>query len=166
LPSKAPAAKEQSAAKIQKNPPKQQVKATDQLFAPDQKVEVGITQQESKVFAEEQEEEKQGRSGLGWENLVALLEATKDGPWWTQKEYIKDSQGRRPDDPDYDGSTVFIPEDEWELLTQGMKAYWSQKRNNFDKILLYRFGHWFLVFYQDAEKCHRYIDLHIPPKLL
>lgn len=46
-----------------------------------------------------------------------------------------------------------------------MQRYWENKMKNFDKILLYRFGHWFLVFYQDAERCNKHIDLHIPPKL-
>lgn len=46
-----------------------------------------------------------------------------------------------------------------------MKRYWESKKSNFDKIVLYRFGHWFLVYYQDADKCNKLITLHIPPKM-
>jgi DNA mismatch repair protein MSH6 len=98
--------------------------------------------------------------------MIAVLEMTKDGPWWTHKEYIKDSEGRRPDHPDYDSTTLFIPPEEWDILTPGMQRYWESKMKNFDKIVLYRFGQWFLVFYQDADKCNKHIDLHIPPKLM
>ena len=79
--------------------------------------------------------------------MIAVLEMTKDGPWWTHKEYIKDGEGRRPDHPDYDSTTLFIPQEEWDILTPGMQRYWESKMKNFDKIVLYRFGQWFLVFY-------------------
>jgi len=145
--------------------------ATDQsmsLLKPDQEVRVGIAKAESKVFNEEaepEEETKGRRAGLAYENMLSVIEMTKDGPWWTHKEYVKDAEERRPENPDYDQSSLFIPPEEWELLTPGMQRYWENKMKNFDKILLYRFGHWFLVFFQDAERCNKLIDLHIPPKL-
>ena len=45
-----------------------------------------------------------------------------------------------------------------------MKRYWEIKRNNFDKIVLYRWGHWFTVFFQDASICNKVLDLVIPPR--
>ena len=45
-----------------------------------------------------------------------------------------------------------------------MKRYWQIKSKNFDKIVLYRFGHFYLVYYQDADVCNKLIDLVIPPR--
>lgn len=30
-------------------------------------------------------------------------------PWFIQEQFIKDAQLRRPNDPDYDPGTLFIP---------------------------------------------------------
>ena len=45
-----------------------------------------------------------------------------------------------------------------------MKRYWQIKSKNFDKIVLYRYGHFYLVYYQDADVCNKLIDLVIPPR--
>lgn len=58
-----------------------------------------------------------------------------------------DEKERRPSDPDYDPSTVFIPQSEWDKFTPGMHRYWEIKQKNFDKIVLYRFGQWFIVYF-------------------
>jgi len=58
-----------------------------------------------------------------------------------------DSNQRRPSDPDYDPSTIYIPEAEWNKFTPGMTRYWDIKSKNFDKIVLYRFGQWFIVYF-------------------
>jgi hypothetical protein len=36
------------------------------------------------------------------------IDETKEGPYFTHKEHVKDAEGRRPDDKDYDPSTLFI----------------------------------------------------------
>ena len=97
-------------------------------------------------------------------NMRSVVEHQKDGPWWTQADFVKDEQERRPDDPDYDPTTLHIPETEWYALTGGMKRYWEIKSKNFDKIVFYRYGHWFTVYYQDSNICNKYIDLCIPPR--
>ena len=45
-----------------------------------------------------------------------------------------------------------------------MHRYWEIKSKNFDKIVFYRFGKWFIVYYQDAHICNKLIDLCIPPR--
>ena len=45
-----------------------------------------------------------------------------------------------------------------------MIRYWEIKGKNFDKLVLQRWGHWFIVFYQDASICNKLIDLCIPPR--
>ena len=93
-----------------------------------------------------------------------VVEANKDGPWYMHKEHMMDEMERRPDHPDYDPSTLHIPMSEWNSLTPGMIRYWEIKSKNFDKIVFYRYGHWFIVYFKDAEICNRHIDLCIPPR--
>lgn len=75
-----------------------------------------------------------------------------------------DGEERRPDHPDYDPSTVFIPKSEWQKMTPGMKRFWLSKSKNFDSVLLYRWARWFVVYYQDAAICGKYMDLIVPPR--
>lgn len=96
--------------------------------------------------------------------MNTVVEEAKFGPWFTHKEHIMDAKEHRPDDPEYDSSTIFIPAIEWKKLTPGMQRYWEIKQKNFDKIVFYRFGQWFIVYYQDADICNKYLDLCIPPR--
>jgi DNA mismatch repair ATPase MutS len=75
-----------------------------------------------------------------------------------------DEKERRPDHEDYDPTTLHIPSAEWNKFTPGMTRYWNIKHKNYDKIVLYRFGQWFIVYYQDAALCNTMIDLCIPPR--
>ena len=93
-----------------------------------------------------------------------LVDLNKDGPWFTQKEYIKDAEGRRPEEPDYDPSTLYIPKSDYLRMTPGMQRYWDIKSMNFDKIVFYRWGEWFILYYQDSVACSKILDLVIPPR--
>lgn len=44
-----------------------------------------------------------------------------------------------------------------------MKRYWELKKNNMDKILLYRFGDWYVTYYDDLAICAKIIELSIAP---
>jgi len=79
--------------------------------------------------------------------MSIVVEENKEGPWFTQKEHLKDGAGRSITNPDYDPSTVYIPQIEWDKFTPGMFRYWEIKQRNFDKIVLYRFGQWFIVYF-------------------
>ena len=112
----------------------------------------------------EEENGPGANQSIAWRNMNSVVESNKEGPWFTQKEHIMDSQERRPDHPDYDPSTIHIPQAEWNKFTPGMHRYWEIKHKNFDKIVLYRFGQWFIVYFQDAFICNKLIDLCIPPR--
>ena len=96
--------------------------------------------------------------------MIDLVEEVKDGPWFTQKEYVRDSEGRKPSHENYDPTTVFIPEEETSKMTPGMQRYWEIKSKNYDKIVFYRWGDWFIVYYQDSLVCSKILDLCIPPR--
>ena len=66
-----------------------------------------------------------------------------EGPWFTLPENIMDKEQREPSHPEYDPSTLFIPQEEFKKMTPGMRQYWEIKSNNFDKIVIQRMGYWF-----------------------
>ena len=43
-------------------------------------------------------------------NITQFIEEVKDGPWFTQSKFIRDAEGRTPEDPNYDPTTLDIPE--------------------------------------------------------
>lgn len=59
----------------------------------------------------EEGELKESR-GIAWENMNSVVQNNKEGPWYTQADSIRDAEERRPDDPDYDPSTIHIPKPE------------------------------------------------------
>lgn len=42
-------------------------------------------------------------------------------PSFIRKEKLKDSKGRKPSDPDYDPTTLYIPEYEWSSFSPSMQ---------------------------------------------
>lgn len=45
-----------------------------------------------------------------------------------------------------------------------MKQYWQIKMNHYDKILFFKLGKFYEIFYNDAVICHKLLDLNwIPP---
>ena len=41
-----------------------------------------------------------------------------------------------------------------------MVQYWQHKKDNFDKILLFKLGRFYEAFYQDAIACNLVLDLN------
>jgi DNA mismatch repair protein MSH6 len=77
---------------------------------------------------------------------------------------VRDEEGRRPDDPNYDPTTIYVPDEEFNKLTPGMQRYWEIKSKNFDKIVFYRWGEWFILYFKDAAIGSKILDLCIPPR--
>jgi len=82
-----------------------------------------------------------------------LIEKNREYPWFTLDEYIRDGNGNRPDHPDFNPKTLFIPEEEWKGFSPGMKRYREIKSQYFDKVIFYRFGDWYVIYYQDLDIC-------------
>lgn len=117
-------------------------------------------------LADFQEGNEEGGGYWDWRRKMArnFIEETKSGPWFTHEEHIMDADERKPSDENYDPSTIFIPKHDWDNMNPGMKRYWEIKRNNYDKIVFYRFGKWFVVYYQDAALCAKHLDIAVPPR--
>jgi DNA mismatch repair protein MSH6 len=41
-----------------------------------------------------------------------------------------------------------------------MSQYWNYKKDNFDKILFFKLGRFYEMFYEDAIACHILLDLN------
>jgi len=74
-------------------------------------------------------------------------------PKFIKEDYIMDIEKRRPDDPNYDPTTLFIPPGEWKNFTPAMSQYWQIKTTNYDKILLFKLGKFYEIFHNDAIIC-------------
>lgn len=79
-------------------------------------------------------------------------------PLFMRKEFIRDKNLKKPDDPEYDPSTIDIPQEVFNKLTPGMKQYWDIKRDHFDSIVLWRKGDWYIVFYYDIPVLNNITD--------
>lgn len=44
-------------------------------------------------------------------------------------------------------------------MTETMKQYWRIKSENFDKIILFKLGKFYEMFYEDAAVGNRHLDL-------
>lgn len=83
-----------------------------------------------------------------------------DFPSFTRPEHIKDLKGRRLDDPNYDPSTIYVPEKDIKNFSPCMKQYWEFKSTHWDKILLFKMGKFYELFYHDAVTVQRLLELN------
>ncbi|KRX06428.1 P-loop containing nucleoside triphosphate hydrolase [Pseudocohnilembus persalinus] len=94
-------------------------------------------------------------------NLEAdLSELEEVTPYWATKEKCKDKNGRRPGDPEYDPTTLYVPPAEFKKLTNAKKQYWKIKSENFDKIIFFKLGKFYELFYEDALITNVHLDLN------
>jgi len=80
-------------------------------------------------------------------------------PKFIKPEFIRDKNRRRPDDPDYDPTTLFVPQDALAELTESKKQYWAIKSDYLDMIVLFKLGKFYELFYSDAVLCNKIFDL-------
>ena len=71
-------------------------------------------------------------------------------PNFLKIENIKDKNKLLPNDPNYDPSTLYIPEEFIVKQTPSMAQYWSFKKDNFDKVILFKLGKFYEMFFDDA----------------
>ena len=68
--------------------------------------------------------------------------------------------GKRHDDPDYDPTTLFVPEIFLKKQTPTQFQFWKIKMNNFDKVLFFKLGKFYELFYDDAIIGNKVLDLN------
>lgn len=70
-------------------------------------------------------------------------------PWLNEKR--KDLNGNKPDDPDYDPRTVYVPPEFVKKETPAMVQWWEVKSRNMDTVLFFKVGKFYELFHMDAD---------------
>lgn len=70
-----------------------------------------------------------------------------------QPDRVMDARRRRPCDPGYDPTTLYIPPN-WlneAKVSEGQRQWWAFKATNFDAVLLFKMGKFYELFEMDAH---------------
>ena len=67
-----------------------------------------------------------------------------------KEEKRSDVHRRRPDHPDFDASTLYVPEDFLNSCTPGMRKWLQIKSQNFDLVIVYKVGKFYELYHRDA----------------
>lgn len=81
-------------------------------------------------------------------------------PEFLKEHNIRDANRLRPFEEGYDDTSLFIPADQWKSFTPAMRQYWEIKQFNLEKILLFKLGKFYEIFYHDAIICQKLLDLN------
>ncbi|XP_036027239.1 DNA mismatch repair protein Msh6 [Onychomys torridus] len=69
---------------------------------------------------------------------------------WLKPEKRRDEHRRRPDHPDFNPCTLYVPEDFLNTCTPGMRKWWQIKSQNFDLVIFYKVGKFYELYHMDA----------------
>ncbi|CRK89947.1 CLUMA_CG003676, isoform A [Clunio marinus] len=67
-----------------------------------------------------------------------------------QPDKIRDKNKNRPNHPDYDPRTVYVPQDFIEKQTPAMAQWWTLKSGHFDCIFFFKVGKFYELYHHDA----------------
>ncbi|CAK58417.1 unnamed protein product (macronuclear) [Paramecium tetraurelia] len=81
-------------------------------------------------------------------------------PQWATIGSSRDKSGKLHGTSDADPTTLFIPQNEFNKLTKCMQQFWKYKSENFDKIIFFKLGKFYELFYEDAYIGNKYLDLN------
>ena len=81
-------------------------------------------------------------------------------PDFLKPEKIKDKNGNTPDSPEYDNSTLYVPPEFLKKQTPAMRQFWEFKSKNFDKVLFFKLGKFYELFFDDAIIGNQILDLN------
>ncbi|KAL6627315.1 hypothetical protein ACP70R_031041 [Stipagrostis hirtigluma subsp. patula] len=77
---------------------------------------------------------------------------------WLNPSTIRDANRRRPNDPLYDKSTLFIPHDALKKMSSSQRQYWDIKRKYMDVVLFFKVGKFYELYELDAEIGQKELD--------
>ncbi|CDR88581.1 related to MSH6-DNA mismatch repair protein [Sporisorium scitamineum] len=78
---------------------------------------------------------------------------------------LRDKDGNRPGDAEYDSRTVYIPESAWKDFTPFEKQFWEIKQNHWDTVLFFQKGKFYELYEEDALIGHREFDLKLTDRV-
>ncbi|KAK3160536.1 hypothetical protein QOZ80_1BG0060840 [Eleusine coracana subsp. coracana] len=87
-----------------------------------------------------------------------ITESARSKFEWLNPLNIRDASGRRPNDPLYDRSTLFIPPDALRKMSTSQKQYWNIKCRYMDIVLFFKVGKFYELYELDAEIGQKELD--------
>lgn len=82
-----------------------------------------------------------------------------------QPENLMDKKRRRPDHPDYDSTSVFVPNsflakgNNGKKITPAMQMWWKAKSENFDAVLFFKVGKFYELYHMDADVGVKHLNM-------
>ncbi|KAB8337133.1 hypothetical protein FH972_021437 [Carpinus fangiana] len=89
-------------------------------------------------------------------------EPEKRYPWLAN---LLDADKNRPDHPDYDPRTVYIPPLAWANFSPFEKQYWEIKQKFWDTIVFFKKGKFYELYENDATIGHQLFDLKLTDRV-
>nr|DBA11342.1 TPA_inf: MSH6 [Pseudozyma tsukubaensis] len=78
---------------------------------------------------------------------------------------LRDKDGNRPGDAEYDSRTVYIPKSAWKDFTPFEEQFWRIKQNHWDTVLFFQKGKFYELYEEDALIGHREFDLKLTDRV-
>ncbi|SPC64145.1 related to MSH6 - DNA mismatch repair protein [Ustilago sp. UG-2017b] len=78
---------------------------------------------------------------------------------------LRDKDGNRPGDGEYDSRTVYIPKSAWKDFTPFEEQFWRIKQNHWDTVLFFQKGKFYELYEEDALIGHREFDLKLTDRV-
>lgn len=77
---------------------------------------------------------------------------------WLDPSRMRDANGRRPDDPLYDKTSLYIPPDALKKMSASQRQYWDVKCQYMDVVIFFKVGKFYELYELDAEIGHKELD--------
>ncbi|XP_057339297.1 probable DNA mismatch repair protein Msh6 [Microplitis mediator] len=81
-----------------------------------------------------------------------------------QPDEIRDAEKRRPDDPEYNPKTVYIPDKFLNEQTPSMRQWWVLKSQHWDCVFFHKIGKFYGLYHMDAVIGANALGLSIIPR--
>jgi len=78
---------------------------------------------------------------------------------------IRDENGKRPGDEDYDPRTLYIPPSAWKKFTPFERQYWEIKCKHWEKVVFFKKGKFYELYEKDADIGHQEFDLKMTDRV-
>ena len=93
------------------------------------------------------------------EGVVGLGSHLHNSFQFLQPSQRQDAARRRPDHPDYNPRTLYVPANYLDKETPAMKQWWQLKMMNMDTVLFFKVGKFYELFHMDADVGMSELDL-------
>eukprot|EP01119_Soliformovum_irregulare_P010330 TRINITY_DN2538_c2_g1_i6.p1 TRINITY_DN2538_c2_g1~~TRINITY_DN2538_c2_g1_i6.p1 ORF type:complete len:2218 (-),score=665.69 TRINITY_DN2538_c2_g1_i6:11-6022(-) len=122
-----------------KTSPRQTTKSTPSKKATSKQTKLTSTPSKESKASDDEDDDEEGGQVERWKWMVD----------------IRDKNKKRPGDPDYDPTSLYIPDDAFAKLSKTQQQYWTIKKEHFDTVIFFQQGFFYNVFERDADICHK-----------